>query len=349
MYCNEAEAKRLIIDAGHRLREEKPGARARGSISARIGGNRFMITQARSSYESLSENDLVAVNIDDGSYEGNTKPGREKDIHADAYSLRADAGFIIHTYRFFASVASAECRDVSFAPCAGYGLPGTSKLRRNVRKCIAEHPGSDMFLMARRGALLIGRDMEEALSLAGDLEEKCGRLVRARVPDRDLVTADGFDAGSIRIRALPYVTVAADPYIMECCRAGEKLRPYIDDFAQLVGPDMQVVENDARAAERALLGYSTAPSPAAGRLPMTGALDRMGGQHASLNSTIGRNAVLVKGVGAVCAGRSESEAEAVASAVSRNCAAACYVRRAEPVSCFDAGLLRAAYLSGDRY
>ena len=83
----------------------------------------------------------------------------------------------------------------------------------------------------------------------------------------------------------------------------------------------------------------------AGKMPMTGALDRMGGQQPALNSLIGRNAVLVKGVGAVCAGKTESDAEAAAMICSKNCAAACYVRRAKPMSAFDARLQRYIYLT----
>ena len=71
----------------------------------------------------------------------------------------------------------------------------------------------------------------------------------------------------------------------------------------------------------------------------------MGGQQPVLNSVIGRNAVLVKGVGAVCAGKSESDAEAIAMIVSKNCCAACYVRNEKPLSPVDARLQRYVYLT----
>ena len=156
-----------------------------------------------------------------------------------------------------------------------------------------------------------------------------------------------FDASKINIKALPFVRVVSDPYVMKCCEKGKPVGAYIDDFAQIVGPDMQVVECDEWTAERALLGYSTNQTARsfAGRIPMTGALDRMGGQQPALNSAIGRNAVLVRGVGAVCAGKTASDAEAIAMIVSKNCAAACYTKYARPLGSIDARLQRYIYLT----
>jgi L-fuculose-phosphate aldolase len=204
-----------------------------------------------------------------------------------------------------------------------------------------------MFLMARHGTLILGSDMDEAFERAEALEEKCRGLVEARV-NLNAAEADGtFDITKVNIKALPFVKVVSDPYIMKCCEKGKTVGSYIDDFAQIVGPDMQVIDNDEWAAERVLLGYSVNQFSRSliGKMPMTGALDRMGGQQPALNSAIGRNAVLVKGVGAVCAGKTKSDAEAIAMIVSKNCAAACYAKYARPLGSIDARLQRYIYLS----
>jgi hypothetical protein len=189
--------------------------------------------------------------------------------------------------------------------------------------------------------------MDEAFERAEALEEKCRKLVEARVKTDAAEAESDFDTSKIDINALPFIKVVSDPYIMKCCEKGKTVSSYIDDFAQIAGPDIQVVDCDEWAAERALLGYSTnqAVKSFAGKVPMTGALDRMGGQQPALNSIIGRNAVLVKGVGAVCAGKTEADAEAVAMIVSKNCAAACYVKYARPLGAIDARLQRYIYLS----
>ena len=346
MYYTEAEARKLVTEAGRRLLESRLVARTWGNISARISEDSFVITPSGRAYEGLREEDLVVVRLD-GTYEGGMKPSSEKGVHADAYALRSEARFVIHTHQYFASAVAAECRDTEYAPCAEYGLPGTPKLRKNMKECVSCNPDKKSFLMARHGALFIGSDPEEAFGLAYDLEEKCRAFVEARVPSHDIVKKADFDLSKIDIRAMPYVVTADDPYVMECCRAGMTVGSYLDDFAQMIGPDVQVVDNDEWDAERALLGDSTG-QPAksmAGKIPMTGALDRMGGQQPALNSLIGRNAVLVRGVGAVCVGKTQSDAEAAAMICSKNCAAACYVRRAKPMSSFDARLQRYIYLT----
>lgn len=346
MYYSDTDARRLIIEAGHMLLEKKMITRTYGNISARISKDEFIITPSAITFDKLAPADLVRVRVSDGSYDGNIKPSSEKGIHAAAYGLRQQTGFIIHTHQFFASVVAAESRDVIPAPCAAYGVPGSSKLSKNAAACIRDNPYNDAFLLARHGALILGSTMEKAFEGVESLEDSCRAMVESRVKAGSDDHAAGFDASKISIKALPYIKVVRDPYIMECCRKGKVVGAYLDDFAQIAGPDIQVVDGEW-AAERALLGYSVkaAPKGPMGKMPMTGALDRMGGQQPALNSAIGRNAVLVKGVGAVCAGRTENDAEAIAMIVSKNCAAACYATYAKPLGAIEARMLRYVYLT----
>ena len=347
MYYSETEARKLVIEAGLRLLENRLIARTWGNISARISKNEFIITPSGKAYDRLTPADLVRVRVSDCSYTGNVKPSSEKGVHAAAYALRNNVGFIIHTHQYYASAVAAECRSIRTAPCAAYALPGTTKLKRYVADCIRNNPYENMFLMARHGTLILGSDMDEAFDRAEALEEKCKVLVEARVNLNAAEAYNPFDTSKVNIRALPFVKVVSDPYLMKCCEKGRTVGSYIDDFAQIVGPDMQVIDCDEWAAERALLGYSTnqVARGLVGRMPMTGALDRMGGQQPALNSAIGRNAVLVRGVGAVCAGKTGSDAEAIAMIVSKNCAAACYARYAKPLGSIDARLQRYIYLT----
>ncbi len=347
MYYSETEARKLVIEAGLRLLENKLIARTWGNISARISKNEFIITPSGKAYDRLTPADLVKVKVSDCSYTGSIKPSSEKGVHAAAYAQRSHVGFIIHTHQYYASAVAAECRSVRTAPCAAYALPGTTKLKKAVAECIRSNPYENTFLMARHGTLVLGADMEEAFARAEKLEEKCKGLVASRVRLDAAEPDKAFDTSKIDIKALPCVKIVSYPYIMKCCEKGKTVGAYIDDFAQIVGPDMQVVDCDEWTAERVLLGYSTNQRARglAGKIPMTGALDRMGGQQPALNSAIGRNAVLVKGVGAVCAGKTESDAEAIAMIVSKNCAASCYARYAKPLGNIDARLQRYVYLT----
>lgn len=213
MAYNENQARALVIEAGQKLLEKRLIARTWGNISARISDSEFIITPSGRAYDTLKPEELVKVRIADLSWEGDMKPSSEKGIHAAAYQLRSDVNFIIHTHQFFASAICAEGKDMSFAPCAGYGLPGTGKLKANVSKTIADHPDASAFLMEKHGALCLGVSFDDAFRIADELEASCKSKFIARVG-----------------------RIAEDDMSREYCRKNGSLSAYIDDFAQIVGP-----------------------------------------------------------------------------------------------------------------
>ena len=309
MAYNEKEARELVIKAGLLLLEKKLIARTWGNISARISDSEFIITPSGRSYETLTEDELVKVKIDDLSYEGSIKPSSEKAVHAAGYALRRDVNFIIHTHQFYASAICAGERDTDFAPCAGYGLPGTKKLAESVRDTIAAHPEKNAFLMARHGALCLGKDPESAFAEADRLEVNCRSLFEKSVTLSDRKASSGTLFGLDRLYGS--VLRDTDSTVMTLCAQGKALKAYLDDFAQMIGPDARSVLADKNMAVRALKG---------------------------------RNAVLLHNEGALCAAENEDDAEAVSMILRKNCAAALYVQGKRPMSLPDAKLQRAVYL-----
>lgn len=176
------EAKTLIIRAGKELLAKGLVARTWGNISARLSDTQCAITPSGRAYETLTPDEIVVVNIDDLSYEGTIKPSSEKGVHADAYRLRKDVHFIIHTHQKAATVLSTsgetiqveEPSDIAVLgqqiPCAPYGISSTSKLRKNVAATVARFPQSKAFLMQSHGALCLGTSYDEAFVLAKVLE-----------------------------------------------------------------------------------------------------------------------------------------------------------------------------------
>lgn len=306
---SENEIRDLVIEAGHELVEKKLIARTWGNISARLDDEYFVITPSGRAYEDLTPEDLVKVKISDCTYDGDIKPSSEKGIHQAAYVLRPDVNVVIHTHQFFASTVSAECKGTPFAPCAAYGLSGTKKLRNNVAYSIKQNPESKTILMARHGAMIMGEDFQHAFSLADDLEVKCETLVNERIPSMDTTDFRDLDTEAVDV-GHPFVLLNKDQYVNECCLAGINLKAYIDDFAQIVGPEARCCgRNKARIKKAAK----------------------------------GRNAVIVKRAGALCFADTPDDAEAVSMIVSKNCAAACYVRKGKPLSKVDAMLQRIIY------
>lgn len=72
------EAKKLVVEAGKKLIETGLIARTWGNVSARISETQFVITPSGRAYETLTPDDIVVVNIEDCSYDGDIKPSSEK-------------------------------------------------------------------------------------------------------------------------------------------------------------------------------------------------------------------------------------------------------------------------------
>ena len=190
MAYNIQEAKELVVEAGKKLLETGLIARTWGNVSARISDTQFVITPSGRAYETLTPDDIVVVNIADCSYEGDIKPSSEKGVHADAYRLRPEENFVIHTHQIKASVVGASGLNIEAipekyaalfgdcVPVADYGMPSTSKLRNAVAKAYEEYPNSKAILMKQHGAVVTGKSFEEAFEVVSELENLCEEKIQ---------------------------------------------------------------------------------------------------------------------------------------------------------------------------
>ena len=184
------QAKELVVEAGKKLVQTGLIARTWGNVSARISDTQFVITPSGRAYETLTPEEIVIVNIDDCEYEGNIKPSSEKGIHADAYRLRPEVNFVIHTHQVKASVISPTGISITnvypdlaeivgdVIPCGDYGMPSTGKLRKGVAEAVENNPESKAIIMKHHGALCVGKDYDEAFAVAEALEKVCDRVIK---------------------------------------------------------------------------------------------------------------------------------------------------------------------------
>lgn len=211
-------AKELVVKAGKSLVESGLIARTWGNVSCRISDYDFVITPSGRDYISLTTDEIVTVKISDCSYSGNIKPSSEKGIHAEVYSLYPEANFVIHTHQKNASVVSAcglDSMEVnenlsyfgSEVICASYALPGTKKLRRNVKAALSKSKGKAV-IMKNHGALCFGKDYDEAFSVACELEKACESFIvrqYLKISGRDVL-----DINEMNSYALTALSKAAD-------------------------------------------------------------------------------------------------------------------------------------------
>ena len=234
-------AKETVITAGKRLVESGLIARTWGNVSCRVDDNSFVITPSGRSYETLTPDEIVLVKIDDLSYDGDVKPSSEKGIHAQAYKLRPEINFVIHTHQMNASAISflgsdincvpAESRDIigSDIPVASYGLPGTGKLKKGVTEAL-ERSNSKAAIMAHHGAVCLGVDYEDAFKVASELEKVCEGYLKNTFYNAMSKTAQTVEEiadyfAAINVRQEEYAQY--DPYTSE--REGETMNMYDED------------------------------------------------------------------------------------------------------------------------
>ncbi len=349
----EEQAKQIVVNAGLKLVECGLIARTWGNVSSRVAKDAFVITPSGRAYETLRPEEIVRCRVEDCSYEGEIKPSSEKRLHALLYRIHPEVNFVIHTHQKYASILSASGLSsftVKGYPLLGdkvniaeYGLPGTAKLCKGVEKA-TRNSSSHAIIMAHHGAVCFGKDYEETLECAKQLEEACLQLIMGEyitrsgektfdeerlyqyfvkgitgknleLPKNLFVTQgshrtqDGFlykgfeakeyaftDPMPLEVELhrriyekrpdINYIDQDQDMALVALSMTSHRLKPLLDDFAQLVG-------TSARCAKT-----------------MT-----PGGVEEGLR---GRYGVLLPGAGAICCATNEADLQAVHIVMEKN-------------------------------
>ncbi len=263
------EARQQVTQAGKQLAETGLIARTWGNVSCRVDQEFFVITPSGKEYHSLTEEDMVTVSLQTLQGEKGKIPSSEKALHGELYRLRKDVNFIIHTHQENASVLSAIGFDIirldenyegllDEVICADYALPGSKKLCKNVMKAVNLSPGKAV-IMKNHGALCYGSDYEEAFALAQTLESASLRYIeKKRSKFGDLKAYEDHDPQlnperlhdiQAQYKFQKQVLWNHDPEVVRVSALISILKPYLDDFAQIVGTKISaILPKDSGAA-----------------------------------------------------------------------------------------------------
>ena len=156
-----------------------------GNVSLRHGEG-FYITPTGMPYDRLVADDIPLMALD-GSHVGARKPSSEWRFHRDLYAARPEVGAVLHAHSPFAVSLACLRRDIppfhymiarfggDTVRCADYALFGSQALSDAALLAMRERKAC---LLANHGLLVAGRDLEQALALAGELEELCEQYWR---------------------------------------------------------------------------------------------------------------------------------------------------------------------------
>ncbi len=316
------KAKGLVAETGLMLVEKGLVARTWGNISCRVTDRDFAISPSGMSYARINEGNVPIFHMDTGEYDGSVKPSSEKKIHAAAYETFPDVNFVIHTHQDFATAAGLVGADsLVLTPeekellgeirVAGYGLPGTKTLKANVAKELAK--GSKVILMIHHGALICGKDRDDAMAKALALEEVCKRAVSKAFDTEKWLSERPLDPVCEKIRKIyPNLICVSNEGVIERADAGE-FTAQTDDMAQMIGGKLKSVPANESDILKALSK---------------------------------QDAVLVRGVGALVKADEDDDAAALALLVKKAVLAKKYTEKCGvniKLSGFDCTLMRTVY------
>lgn len=200
------DTRTAIVDACRRLEAEGLVAGASGNVSVRLppadGRELLAITPSAVPYRVLRQEQVLVIDLDGAVVEGDGVPSTETPAHLAVYRARPDVGAVIHTHSLYATALAVAGQEVprildeqpvllgGAVRLAEYGTPGTEGLGR----CIVEALGDRRAVLLRNhGALGVGRDLEEALTVVALVERiaKVYTLARLLGEVRPLPSADG--------------------------------------------------------------------------------------------------------------------------------------------------------------
>ena len=322
------DAKKHIIRISRDLHEIGLLVRTWGNISSRVDDDHMLITPSGIKYEDLTPEMIVQVNINDFSYEGDYKPSSELKVHAAAYRIRKDCGFIVHTHQVFATCAGTlgikkvfsyfDDEDVTI-PVAPYAMPGTDKLAENVSRTLRKYSGANGIIMANHGTLCLGSNSNEAVFQAEMMESACNDfLIDVCKMDMthgveygynsrregDTIVYDQPDTPE-RVKRIHEQIYGKRPDVkfikhnkseaaLMVSRRANHMKPLLDDFAQLIGVGVKIPSNEGEI-------------------------------YYNIKKNV--NVVFAPNDGAYCVGSTEDDAEAVAMVLDKGCIAYIAVMR----------------------
>ena len=134
---------------------------------------------------------------------------------------------------------------------AGYGLPGTGKLKKNVAHALTG--GSRVVLMKHHGAVILGKDEADAIAKAKALEAVCQRTVEEAIGVRTVNEHPEEQLSPELRKACADLVVISDNFLLKAANDGG-IRAQLDDIAQMLGKTLKSVPNDDGAILKALDG-----------------------------------------------------------------------------------------------
>jgi len=171
---DEAALRAEMVRVGRLMYERQLVVAAEGNLSARLGGDRFLVTPAGRCKGQLADADPLVADLQGRPADGSpaaARPSSEWRLHREIYAVRPDVAAVCHGHPPWATAfaAAGQALDgcllpevvatLGAVPLAPYATPGTEEVPRAVRDLVARH---DALLLANHGVVTVGATLTEA-------------------------------------------------------------------------------------------------------------------------------------------------------------------------------------------
>lgn len=182
-----AQLREQILAACKQLETTGLNRGTSGNVSCREGDH-FLITPSGVPVDEITPSRIVTLNFD-GKVIGVGKPSSEWQFHADILRARPEINAVVHTHAPHATALACLREDLppfhymiaiaggDSVRCAPYALFGTDILSHHAVEALRDRKAC---LLANHGMITLGRDLDEAMAIAIELESLCQQYLIAR-------------------------------------------------------------------------------------------------------------------------------------------------------------------------
>lgn len=176
----DAALRRQMVQSALRLEQLGLNRGSSGNIGVRSDDG-FLVTPSGVPAGEMASADMVAMDFS-GNVLGAGKPSSEWRFHRDILVARPEINAVVHTHSMFATTLACQHREIppfhymiavaggDTIRCAPYALFGSQELSDHALLALQQR---NACLLANHGMICLGRDLEQALALALEVETLC--------------------------------------------------------------------------------------------------------------------------------------------------------------------------------
>jgi L-fuculose-phosphate aldolase len=185
----QQQLKQDIVCICRMLHRKNYLAATDGNVSVRLG-DQLLITPSGVNKGIMEADQVLTVDLMGSVIAGTGQPSSEIQMHLLAYRLRADVHAVVHAHLPYATACTLAGIDLlepilpevvitlGGIPTAPYATPGTGEVPEAIRAYLQEY---DAILLARHGAMTVGRDVVDAYNKMEKLEHTARVVLAARL------------------------------------------------------------------------------------------------------------------------------------------------------------------------